>query len=573
MNNKGKWLFALGMSLLVFVASNVFSTAILFFFGCVVTKFNLIVGAVCAVGYLGLVAVKELGKRRTGAVLLVACVVVCIAIISAGQMVDYTYDGNTNHKLAAGLLKDGWNPYLMSAGEFANKTGLFQPPMLDTSRFVESYPKATWYFAASVYALTGNIESGKAFNLLIGVVVFCLVTGCLTARMPGKRAVAVGLAATANPMWLTQFCVNYLDGFATSAFMLAIFLLAETFDEKLADSKKAIELASFVLTALVLNTKVSYIVFAGCIYLAYFVFSAYKLYKQQNTLPSLLRLFYKLVGVAVGSLCLVGFSPFVTNTIRYGNPLANNMGFSGTPNDPIAWGAIPGVSNAGMFLASLFGKTSYGEYQTVGSLLKMPFTFSPSETYWLGFVDVRMGGMGVLFSGIFLLSLIVIVMRIVELTRGGGCKNRIPSEMCLFVLIVSLFPALLILPMTFHARYIAFIWIVPVAALTVILQNRKPAAKISSLILLICVAVNNWYFIKADYVRIQNSALIQTDYKQMAKANGEQPIKIYLFENFAGYLYNLRDAGITDFEFVPVEQVDASFTVLGQESFQYKIVE
>lgn len=40
--------------------------------------------------------------------------------------------------------------------------------------WIDHYPKVTWNFAASIYAITNNIESGKVLTVLLAISLTCI---------------------------------------------------------------------------------------------------------------------------------------------------------------------------------------------------------------------------------------------------------------------------------------------------------------------------------------------------------------------------------------------------------------
>jgi len=92
-----------------------------------------------------------------------AMLLIGIFLIIAGSIIDLSYDGITYHKTAVGALKNGWNPHEESIAVWARR----QPGRSEYDHYdlwVDHYPRGTWYIGAIFYCLTGNIESGKAYD-------------------------------------------------------------------------------------------------------------------------------------------------------------------------------------------------------------------------------------------------------------------------------------------------------------------------------------------------------------------------------------------------------------------------
>ena len=101
------------------------------------------------------------------------CVIILLFfILLSGNVFDQTCDGAAYHKTAVGLLKEGWNPFYMSASEYNSITHSIHPERYNPLLWAETYPKATWYFAANLYYLTNCIESGKCYTLIFAFITF-----------------------------------------------------------------------------------------------------------------------------------------------------------------------------------------------------------------------------------------------------------------------------------------------------------------------------------------------------------------------------------------------------------------
>nr|NJM03088.1 hypothetical protein [Desulfobacula sp.] len=105
-----------------------------------------------------------------------------ISVAVSSQFYDTTYDGRAYHQEAIiGLAEGYYNPYYRQLDENEELHALW----------INHYPKAMEIVSSAVYAFTGDIETGKAFNLLfmisnilMGVGVFFKVG----VAVPGGRA-------------------------------------------------------------------------------------------------------------------------------------------------------------------------------------------------------------------------------------------------------------------------------------------------------------------------------------------------------------------------------------------------
>ena len=100
--------------------------------------------------------------------IIIAFVVLLISIIVSGGIYDQSDDGNTYHKETIYMLKEGWNPVYDDYKEYAISKKISYNHQL----WSEHYPKTTWILASSIYDITGNIETGKFYNILY-IYYFC----------------------------------------------------------------------------------------------------------------------------------------------------------------------------------------------------------------------------------------------------------------------------------------------------------------------------------------------------------------------------------------------------------------
>ncbi len=132
-----------------------------------------------------------------------------IAIIFATVTIDTTYDGCSYHKMAIGLLKNGWNPIYDSHKVF-EKIGMYGE---EHSLWINHYANGQWIISAIFYSVTGNIESGKAFAMLSYVALFGIINYYFSKKCEKRKvALAISVLATFSPVICSQFTTYYVDG-------------------------------------------------------------------------------------------------------------------------------------------------------------------------------------------------------------------------------------------------------------------------------------------------------------------------------------------------------------------------
>jgi len=170
-----------------------------------------------------------------------------------------------------------------------------------------------------------------------------------------------------------------------------------------------------------------------------------------------------ILGVAV---VIIGFNPYVTNTVRHRSPLHPVLGPNAVDIAEVHTGrALRDKSNLGRLAASFTSRTNAsGEKATT----KLPFTASGDEWRAFEFPNVRIGGFGPLFSGISLLALATAIGLLVLRLRRGRAPTPGAQVLLAFALVLAI--SAVVLPDSFLARFAPQIWFVPLLVLVVGLQ-------------------------------------------------------------------------------------------------------
>lgn len=89
--------------------------------------------------------------------------------------------------------------------------------------FAEGYPSSLWEIQASVYSLTGKINTAKVLNIMIALIAFFSVYN-LTRHLKLTRALSVLISflVIAQPVYLIQLFTFMEDGFGFELLVIAI---------------------------------------------------------------------------------------------------------------------------------------------------------------------------------------------------------------------------------------------------------------------------------------------------------------------------------------------------------------
>lgn len=96
-----------------------------------------------------------------------AVIVMALSMWISSVIYDYSADGQWYHMPAAYALSHGWNPVYVHHNPIIAEAH-------HANLWIDHYSKGMETLAATVIALTGNVESGKAVNMIMLLVTLCL---------------------------------------------------------------------------------------------------------------------------------------------------------------------------------------------------------------------------------------------------------------------------------------------------------------------------------------------------------------------------------------------------------------
>jgi len=370
----------------------------------------------------------------------------------AVHFLDVTWDGQGYHQSAILKLANGWDPVTTYV-----KTG--ENRLL---KYANYYSKGPWVCAASVFRLTGNIETGKMFNLLLMMSAFLLsLVLLLRLRGFGRYSVLFALLAALNPVSVCQMFSFLVDGQLAALIVIAISLGLLFFIEE----NYLIDAGFSAAIVLGFNVKFNGVAYIGLV--VFFLFlGAWFFYRSRFTWKRIRITVY----AGLIAVFLVGFNPYVTNTACYGNPFYPILG----PHkiDVLRLQRPVNFINKNRFsklYLSLFSRSENSQgllFQFTHS--KNPFTFTETEFRWFVQSSLRIGGFGPLFGGILILSLLSF-FGMMLLYR----KER--PELMLFL--AGLILSVIINPDGWWARLAPQLWLFPLILAGYLFSLKKKIAK------------------------------------------------------------------------------------------------
>ena len=521
-----------GAFLLLFLTLMVVISTILFFFNISISSFHLIISFIISGISYYFISKKNLVRKEFIYTILLSIGVIFISTLISTYTFDRSSDGNTYHKDAIGVLKEGFNPVYESSKTFIkDRDG--NNKLTNYSIWTDHYAKANWIMASNFYKLTGNIESGKAMNFISIYVVFSLIFTSLVEMIGFKKSLILSLLIVINPITAAQVFTYYNDQLVLLYLFLSIFYLIKI--DKDINNKKYwfYYILSFILLA---NTK-----FNGLGYLLVFSFLfvckyLYKAYKEKKFLSIFKKMSLIFIPLFIVSLVIVGYPTYIKNTIDHSNPFFPLYDSNGediiTAQEPKSFLKYNNIQ-----------KLFYGTFSKANNLMdndntdiKIPFMIYKSEITPAMSNDLRISGWGILFSGLLLVSIGILVIRYKDYKKD----NFILYSLGITVLL------LIVMSESWWARYTPHFYLFIILSLYILFKYGKN--KIFRYIFIALVSINTLLPLLGNtYYTLINSIKIN---KELSSLKNK---KIVLKENpYNGILYNLKDYNIK-YEFKEIE--------------------
>lgn len=545
MSNTEKKLMNFGLFILNMILFTVAASTVIFIFGGSISKINICLGVVCSIIFCFFTTKKSVKET---VLISVTSILVLILIISiCSNTYEWTVDGNTYRKSMTGLLKLGWNPLSETFYTAAEPYGFLDSC---TQTWYDAYPKATEIFAASVYSLTENIESGKCATLLAMIGAFSICTSYFigTGKLKRWQSVLCALICVWNPVNLAQCFTFYNDALLGILLLLCVAaMLNLTFFEH----KKAYMWdywLIFLTINLGLNSKFSALIFFAILCVSFFSYWIVEKCKNEGWKKSKKKIFERFYVFAISvlsALLFMGSTSYVTNTIRYHNPVYTMIGKGSTEIiTSMAPKAMQGMSHIQRFFVSLFAPVQNNTALEVIDL-KMPFNFTSDNFFEAGLVDVRLSGWGVLFSGILILSLMILVKTLYDR------RKRNPKLLVIAAILAVVFVILTVcVPGLFWARYFTLMFWIPLSALvlTFIELNEGRSNGFACGVLVALMLLNTVPNIAYISDRFEEFEQIESDFDLLQMYDQKQSIVIdfreHEWEKYPGAFFNIIDQKI-----------------------------
>ncbi|NHN31944.1 hypothetical protein [Paenibacillus agricola] len=471
-----------GLTLLVFTAGSLIVPSVLFMFGISITKLHvgLVIALAAGVAWMTVKMLHlEHPVRYWGVALAASALLFVVCFWISGSFYDLSYDGQAYHQEAVIYLADGWNPVYDEA--LSVPTG--------HSLWINHYGRASEIASAVMYKATGLIEHSKVFNLLLMVASFFLSLSALQALRPEgsiTRAVVVAALFALNPVSIYQAFSFYVDGLLASSLLCLVALACLIF----ARPGWLLLSAYSAMMIFTMNIKFTAIAYAGVLTIGLLV--VLYMSEQFGRLKQLFKV--AAVGGLIG-IFLVGYNPYVTNTLTKGNPF---YPLAGEGAVDIFETFIPrNLETMNRFeqtVNSYFSVMAGNSSEKIPTQIKLPFTFTERELMAMSAPDAAVSGFGPLFSGVLLLSIILL---------GLGFHYRKGAAMAALGVIGILAISAFVNPAAWWARYVPQFWLIPLICVWLGFSYKGNRLITSTSWLLIAVIAINTLMVSGTYTYYQ----------------------------------------------------------------------
>lgn len=439
-----------------------------------------------------------------------------------------------------GLLADGWNPLYEHIEDFEIKRNEKMLIKDESPIYINHYAKASNIFAANIYKTTGNIECGKAINTISIIMIFLFTLSFLLYKNKSLPfSLLFSLCVCTYPVICAQFLTNYLDMLVYVFLYLLIYSFFIMEEKKFIISKSEILIFYFMILTLCINLKVSLFGYAGIFCLGYYIWYIYRFFNNkidkkffwQFTIASIVSV---IVGVFV-----IGLSVYPKNLIEHGHPFYPLIGEGKvdimTVNQPAYF---ENKSAFEKFIISTFSKANdiISTSEEVAEF-KVPFSVDREELFYISLSDTRISGNGIFFSGILIISLIVLIAKSKKIYK----ENSTLFILCAIPTIIT-FLMIFLLNESWWARYFPQIYFIVLFAVLALDSNKK-IYKYLQYGLIFVILVNNFATFSASVQRAyEKNKSFNEEFVIFENMNYEENSQIEIRANsFHGAKYNILD--------------------------------
>lgn len=514
----------IAMFFVVMITTTISFTSIIFLIGGTINKWLFVLTYLLSIFLTYKVCGKTMNKDDFKRNIIISTLIFAILCIFSLVFYDSSWDGNVYHKQMIGLMKNGMNPlYNEVSGDIWSR----------------HYANGSEIWGAVLYAFFDNIEVGKVINLLLAFTLY-VVAFNYSYKKSTKKVFSnlFAFALAFNPILINQFHSYYIDGIVANSLFLCIIFLLNIIDGKqdIVDKKQYL----MFLSSIIICTNAKFTALLLCIMFCgllgiYIVISNIK---NKNYIFIKKFIIFMVISFLF-SVLVVGSSTYVKNFVKNGNPFYPLMGEGAVDiesgNEP---DSFKNLNHVEKWIYATFSET-YTWYNKKPTL-KIPFSVSQSELDSLAYPDIRIGGLGVWFSGLLVISTIVIIFTLIKLFLSKSKYFWIIG-----LLMAGIVLPIPILPVVWQARYYPEIYLIPFIAIMCISCSKNKFINILSYIIVLLAVGNSLFMVPQAYDKLQNSIKINKTLINLSELSQTKKITISQDNyTFYGTYYNYIDKKI-----------------------------
>lgn len=477
------------------------------------------------------------------------------SIFVASKIYDSSYDGNSYHKGAIGMMAHGWNPIYETAENYSDSIFHIRGAKIFT--WIDHYQNLSWIFGSTVYRVFGNIETAKSLNyLLISGTLLILMNYFRRFKFKNSQSIILAFITVFSPVVLSQFFSFYIDGNLAITFYLYIATVSLiTFElVKLKTISGDLLFNFFFSICILANLKLTGILLitAGILPLAGYLTILF-IQKKIKVFD-----YWKLFGTTLFSILfailVIGGTSYVKNTFTMRNPfyplLGDNRSDIITTMQPAE---LMGKNQIEKLLISVFSKSDNVQLYSWKALeYKLPLTWSNEEIDNLNITDTRIGGFGIFYSFIFIMILITIISYLINVykTKKESGTDAALYKIIISCILVSILIYLVLPTENWWARYAPNIYLLtPLAAAIMFGKiNQTPKSsfvKVGLVVFIIAIFLNQLPFIYFRAITPEGNKIVKTELLEAKGYVEKNPeAKVIINNHYMGVFYNLLDSGI-----------------------------
>ena len=365
--------------------------------------------------------------------------ILILSIFISSLIYDYSSDGQWYHMPAAYALSHGWNPIYESHNPIIANVHT-------ANIWIDHYCKGMETIAATIISVTGDVESGKAVNLIMLIAIFLLLFDFLSSKLQFKskwKVLFYTSTIALSPIVACELFTFYIDWVT---YYSVVWLLIVLFCLNQNANKTQLYLL-FITIFLGGSTKLNITFWMGYFVFFFLVYLCIK--KRYNLLKKVLLT--SMLSV-VAMLFIACFNPFITNYKDHHNPIYpfGDKSLGVEVESAIITGSQPRYIVDKSRIEQVFIGLTARPNGGYNSKYIPPYKITATNIMKSGAMTANVGGGGLFFIDILLLSTVLLFL----------CKRH-PTRKPILLIAAVLFLAQFVLPYGSCYRYVPFVYLIP----------------------------------------------------------------------------------------------------------------